>query len=432
MIVETLSTGDEIVLGQVVDTNSAHIMAFLMENGLPVKRHGAVGDDRKALTAMFTEISTRADICLVTGGLGPTTDDLTAEAIAEAAGVPLVLNEEALLSMKSFFMKRGFNPSVSDNKQAMLPQGSLCLPNPVGTAPGFAVRVGRCLFYFMPGVPHEMKAMLINPVWPSILKLTADKRKSHVNRVLSVFGLPEAALSEHLKDFHSRFSDIRLGFRAVFPTLEVKLHGEGDDKEVLDRSMAAAILWIQEKLGDFIFSTEGGALEEALGKLLKERRETLAVAESCTGGLVSHLITNVSGSSDYFLLSAVTYSNQAKMSLLSVSQKTLETFGAVSEETVKEMADGVRLRAGATYGIAISGIAGPTGGSEEKPVGTVCIGLSTSLETIARQYRFTFNDRSMNKRIFTAIALETLRKKLLSIYNNRSANHFVVSIKNSC
>ena len=412
MIVETLSTGDEIVLGQVVDTNSAHMMALLMENGLPVTRHGAVGDDRLILSAIFTEISSRADICLVTGGLGPTTDDLTAEAMAKAAAVPLELDEAALSSMQSWFKKRGFSPTLSDNKQAMLPKGARVLQNDCGTAPGFSIRFGRCRFYFMPGVPHEMKAMLVSQVLPALLKATGSERNAHAARVLSVFGLGEAALSDHLKGFSSHFPHIRIGFRAVFPTLEVKLHGEGEERGEVEIAMARAVAWIQEKIGGFIFSTEGLSLEETVGNRLKARKETLALAESCTGGLLSHLLTNVPGSSDYFLLSAVTYSNQAKMEILSVAQETIDRFGAVSCETVKEMADGVRLRAGATYGVAISGIAGPTGGSDEKPVGTVCIGLSAPGESVAMQHRFSFHDRLMNKRIFAAIALETLRRKL--------------------
>ena len=413
MIVETLSTGDEIVLGQVVDTNSAHIMAFLMEQGIPVSRHGAVGDDLEGLIVMFKEIANRADICLVTGGLGPTTDDLTAQAIAQAAGIHLELNADALSSMQSWFQKRGFTPTLSDNKQAMLPKGAMALPNGAGTAPGFSLFFGRCSFFFMPGVPHEMKQMLYSQVSPAILKAMGRHTRFHEARVLSVFGLGEASLSEHLKGFSSHFPHIRLGFRAVFPTLEVKLHGEGASQAEVEIIMEKAAAWIEERIGLFIFSPEGLSLEETVGNLLKTRRETLALAESCTGGLLSHLLTNISGSSDYFLFSAVTYSNQAKMEILSVAQETIDQFGAVSCETVKEMADGVKLRSGATYGVAISGIAGPTGGSDEKPVGTVCIGVSGPDGTSAAQHRVTFQDRMMNKKIFAAIALETLRKQIL-------------------
>ncbi|MBU0992346.1 MAG: CinA family nicotinamide mononucleotide deamidase-related protein [Proteobacteria bacterium] len=412
MHVETLSTGDEISSGQVVDTNSSYIANFLLDSGLRVKRHSAVGDDLESLAGMLKEISNRADIAIVTGGLGPTTDDLTAEAVAKAAGVSLELNDQAQSSMRSWFEKRGFNLSLSDNKQAMLPIGSICLVNDVGTAPGFAIRINRCMFYFMPGVPHEMKTMISSLVMPSILKLQGQDRKNQDVRILSVFGLPEASLSEHLKGFARIFPDIRLGFRAVFPTLQVKLHAEGEEKESLDQKMASALSWIETRIGNFIFSREGRSLEETVGKLLKGRNATLAVAESCTGGLISHMLTDVAGSSDYFLLSAVTYSNPAKTDMLGVSERTLAAFGAVSEETVSEMADGVRKRSGATYGIATSGIAGPGGGTADKPVGTVCIGFASLGITESARYCFTFDNRSMNKKMFAAIALETLRRKL--------------------
>ena len=413
MIVETVSTGDEISSGQVVDTNAAHIAQVLMENGSPVTRHSAVGDDLTSLVDLMRDVGGRADIAIVTGGLGPTTDDLTAAAAASAANVALALDEAAQASMHAWFRKRGFDPAMADNKQAMLPQGALCLKNEAGTAPGFSVRIDRCRFYFLPGVPHEMKRMLQELVIPDIHKRQGRGAMIQVGRILSVFGIGEAALSDRLQGFDRVFPDVRLGFRAVFPTLQVKLHAGGPESKSLNRRLADAVSWVSDKLGHVIFSKEGRSLEATVGHLLASRKETVAVAESCTGGLVSHMLTNEPGSSDYFILSAVTYANQAKTRVFGVSEATLAAHGAVSEETVKEMAAGVRRISGATYGIATSGIAGPGGGTPDKPVGTLCVGISSRDATESVSYRFSFDNRGMNKQIFAAIALETLRQKLL-------------------
>ena len=413
MIVETVSTGDEISSGQVVDTNAAHIARVLMENGFTLNRHSAVGDDLASLVTLMRDVGARADIAIVTGGLGPTTDDLTAAAAASAANVQLELDEAAQASMHAWFRKRGFDPTTADNKQAMLPQGALCLKNDAGTAPGFAVQINRCRFYFLPGVPHEMKRMLQELVVPDIYERQGQGRMVQEGRILSVFGIGEAALSDRLQGFDSVFPDVRLGFRAVFPTLQVKLFARGSEPAPLNRRMEDAVSWISDKLGHVIFSTEGRSLEATVGQLLASRKETVAVAESCTGGLISHLLTNEPGSSDYFLLSTVTYANQAKIGVLGVSEATLAAHGAVSEETVREMAAGVRRLSGATYGIATSGIAGPGGGTPEKPIGTLCVGISSCEATDSAIYRFSFDNRGMNKQIFAAITLETLRQKLL-------------------
>jgi len=413
MITEILSTGDEVRSGAIADSNAAYIAQRIeSEAGLPVSRHSCVGDDIKDIAGILREIGARADIALVTGGLGPTSDDLTAEAAALAAGVNLNLNETALGQMEAFFKMRNYTLNSSNRKQAILPEGAEVLYNPVGTAPGFALKIGKCLFFFMPGVPSEMKKMLADRVLPKIAELQGKQRHFCVVKTISTFGLPESTVGERLAGLTEAIPEIRLGLRALFPEIQVKLYVEGDNQAVIDSRIEKAVQWILQQIGDKVISLDGSSMEAVIGKLLKEKNATLSVAESCTGGLISHRLTDVAGSSDYFLFSGVTYSNEAKIKVLGVSPDTLRQYGAVHEETAKEMALGVKRLTGSTYGLSTSGIAGPGGGTKEKPVGTVCIGLATPREVIARRFHFSFGIREMNKTIFAVTAMELLRREL--------------------
>ncbi len=405
MKAEILATGDEILTGAVIDSNSAHIAQELEEAGIEVVRHGCVGDDIEAIATILKEISTRADMAVVTGGLGPTLDDITAEAAARAAGVELVFDREAM------------------SCQAMLPEGAECLFNSVGTAPGFVLRTGRCVFFFLPGVPSEMRRMFSGGVLPWIDKLQKGERSFSLVKTISTFGLTEASVNERLAGLTEKFSGIKLGLRARFPVIYVKLYVRGKDKERADILLEKASEFVLNKIGEFAFSADGESMETVAGSLLRREKATIAVAESCTGGLISNLLTNVPGSSDYFLFSGVTYSNKAKIKVLGVSEATLKKYGAVHEETAKEMADGVRRIAGATYGISTSGIAGPGGGTNEKPVGTVCIGIATADSVEAYRLNFQFNERLRNKMIFAITALDLLRQKLLKHKGKTSETH---------
>jgi nicotinamide-nucleotide amidase len=415
MIAEILTTGDEIRSGALVDSNSAYIAQILEGAGVEVVRHSCVGDDLEKIMTILQEIGSRSDIAVVTGGLGPTVDDITAAAAARAAGVELVLNPRALASIEKFFKRRQRPVTDSNKKQAMLPDDAECLCNPVGTAPGFHLKMGRCDFFFLPGVPFEMQRMLDNEVIARVLKTQTEGPRVRLTKTLATFGLTESATGEKLAGFERLFPQIKLGFRAKFPEIHVTLYAGGPDEERLQKQLKQAVDWIFDKLGDKVFSDAGGSLEKAVGNLLNENNATLAVAESCTGGLISDLVTNVPGSSDYFVFSAVTYTNQSKMNILGVAAETLDRHGAVAVETAKEMAWGVKHVSGATYGLSTSGIAGPGGATDAKPVGTVCIGLATPQSVTGRRFNFTFNDRRMNKHIFAATALELLRRELLSI-----------------
>jgi nicotinamide-nucleotide amidase len=413
MNVEILITGDEIRSGAVIDRNSAHIAMKLEESGFYVTRHTCVGDNVEDLVLSLQEIGSRSDAALVTGGLGPTPDDLTAQAAATTVGVDLVLNRLALHGVESYFKARNRIMPESNKKQAMLPQGADLIINPVGTAPGFMQKINRCTFFFLPGVPFEMQRMFSDTVLAQLEKLRGSIGEFSMVKTISTFGLTESATAERVSDIIGMFPDIRLGFRAKFPEIQIKLYGRSKDKKALHHHMIKAASAVIEEIGDNVFSEDESPMEAVVGRLLFKKNATLAVAESCTGGLISHLLTNVSGSSNYFLFSGVTYSNEAKQKVLGVSSEILERYGAVHENTAKEMAAGVRRIAESDYGLATSGIAGPDGGNDEKPVGTVCIGFATRRSALGFRFFFPFNSRWRNKQIFAMKALDILRREML-------------------
>ena len=415
MIAEIMATGEEIRSGDLIDSNSAYIAQKLEESGFAVSRHTGIGDDIIQLVAVFKEIGRRADMAIVTGGLGPTSDDLTAAAAAEAAGVKLVQNQSALESLQRFFKARRREMNPASRKQAMLPEGAECLPNVIGTASGFRLTIGRCLFFCLPGVPEEMHAMLSDAVLPQLRRLFADRQIFYRVKTLSTFGLTESQTFERLAGLAGRFPEISLGMRVKFPEIQVKLYAKGPDERDLSEVLESAAHWVVGRLGDKVISLQGDPIEAVVGQFLREKQATLALAESCTGGLIADMLTDISGSSDYFVFSGVTYSNQAKIDVLNVSQETIAGHGAVDEETAKEMALGARRISGATYGLATSGIAGPQGGTPQKPVGTVCIALATAHDCCAYRFHFRFGRRAMHKQMFAAAALDVLRRKLLDL-----------------
>jgi nicotinamide-nucleotide amidase len=413
VIAEILATGDEIRSGAVVDSNSAFIARRLEEEGITVTRHSCVGDDRDNLATILTEMAGRSDLVVVTGGLGPTADDLTAEAAALAAGVELATDATALASLEAFFQKRRRLFSPSNRKQALLPQGAVCIPNPIGTAPGFMILLGRCAVFFLPGVPYEMRFMLSEHVLPMIRRRQGLEGAGGGRLTVTTFGLTEAAVGEKMIGFGTDFPQLRLGLCAEFPEIQVRISAPGGEAAVAGQVLEQTKGWIRERLARHVLSFEGKSMAEVLGSLLRQKKVTLGVAESCSGGLLADLLTDVSGSSDYFLFSAVTYSNRAKVEVLGVKAQTIEQFGAVHEETAAEMAAGARRVSGAVYGISTTGIAGPTGGTPDKPVGTVCIGLAGPFGTTSRRYQFFFDNRRLHKKIFAYAAMDLLRRRLL-------------------
>ncbi len=413
MIAEILSTGEEIRIGSTIDSNAAYIAQKLEEAGIYITRHHGVGDEMKAIVSVLREIGARADIAIVTGGLGPTTDDITTEAAAKAAKKELTLDKNALKSIENYFKMRNRPMTLSNQKQALLPKGARCLFNPVGTAPGFCLKIDKCLCFFLPGVPVEMQRMLSDQVLPIIHELEGDCKEIALTKTITTFGLTESATNERLAGFETRFPEIKLGFRVHFPEIHIKFYLRGKDHHALQQKIARASDWVIEKVGKKVLSTDGYSMETIIAGLLKRTQATVAVAESCTGGIISDWLTNVPGSSNYFLFSAVTYSNKAKIDVLGVSPETLNRFGAVHENTVKEMAAGVRRIADSTYGLATSGIAGPDGGTDDKPVGTVCLALASTDRITSHRLMYNFGDRLRHKRVFAMAALDLLRQEIM-------------------
>ena len=414
LVAEILSTGDEIRSGALIDSNSAHIAQQLEEAGVAVVRHNCVGDNLDQLVQVIREIGARADMTVVTGGLGPTADDLTAAAAAKAVDRPLEKNDAAWKSIDEFFSARNREVSDANRKPAYLPEGAQSLPNPVGTAPGFSLDIGKCRFFFIPGVPIEMRRMLDDYILPYVDKIQGQKRFYRLVKTLNLFGLPESVVGEKLAGLESEIKGIKLGMRAKFPEIHVKLYVNGKDPDHLNKLLDRGQDWVRNQLGGAVISDDNRSLQQVVGDLLREQDATLAVAESCTGGLIANWITDIPGSSDYFIFSGVTYANAAKTHFVGVKPAVIEKNGAVDEEVVRQMAVGVRDAANATFGLATSGIAGPGGGSAGKPVGTVCIGLATPHSVRSNTHYFTYGNRVMNKQIFAMKALDILRRELIS------------------
>ncbi|MCP4744558.1 MAG: competence/damage-inducible protein A [Desulfobacteraceae bacterium] len=413
MLAEILATGDEIRTGGLIDSNSAHIAEVLTSNGFEVNRHQTVGDDSVMLKTVFEQISMRSDVAVVTGGLGPTQDDLTAQIASEAAKVALALDQKALKDIESFFARINRTMTPSNRKQAMLPEGAEVLYNPVGTAPGFQIKINKCTFFCIPGVPHEMKKMMAGQVLPRLKVLQGSQSVFCLSRTLCTFGLPESLAGEKIAGLEQAFPEIKTGTRAKFPEIQIKLYLNTGDKTMGDKMLADAGEWVVQRFGIHLFAKQEMTMAEATGRLLLEQKATVSAAESCTGGLIGNWLTNTPGSSDYFLLSAVTYSNEAKVKVLGVSPGTLETHGAVDEQTARQMALGAQKISGSTYAIATTGIAGPDGGTKKKPVGTVCIAVACPDEVHSKTLFYPFARRLMNKRIFATAALDYLRRFLI-------------------
>lgn len=417
MIAEILATGDEIRSGALVDSNSAYISQKLEENGVEVTRHNCTGDDLNVLSTIIKEIANRSHIAVVTGGLGPTTDDMSAQAAADAAGVELVLDAKALENVESFFKKFNRPMSESNRKQALLPKDAKCLYNTVGTASGFSLKIDGCVFFFLPGVPYEMKKMMEINVIPEIARINGGSAIHSRVANIPTFGLGESVVGEKVMAVESLFPGIKLGLRANFPQVQVKLYARDNDETRLEALLENGTKWVSDQLKQRVISTNGESMEKRIGSLLVAKNQSIAVAESCTGGLIANWLTNTAGSSDYFLLSAVTYSNEAKIKVLGVPEQIIETNGAVHEKTAKEMAIGVKRISGATWGLSTSGIAGPSGGTKDKPVGTVCIGLAGPDTAFAKRLYYPFGRRLMNKKIFAMAALDILRRELMGADN---------------
>ena len=416
MKVEILAIGTEVVQGDVVNSNASWLSTQMIDKGFEVQFHSAVPDEENLMLDAMARAASRAQIVLVTGGLGPTVDDFTLEVAAKFFGRKLVQHAESLERLKTFF--KAFNRTMTPNqeKQAMLPEGCTVLKNEVGTAPGVYYLYQNTHFGFFPGVPSEMKKMFSEAFWPLLEPYSTGQIKRY-RRTLRCFGLPEGQLDHLVKGSRKQqaeFLGVELGFRVRFPEIDIRLQTSALKAQEAEDKLDEASDAILREVGEHIFGQDEANLNRVVADLLSEKSMSLAVAESCTGGLLASTITDVPGASEYFIEGLVTYSNEAKMDLLEVKSETLEKYGAVSREVALEMAHGVRKRAEATIGIGVTGIAGPTGGSQEKPVGSVHIAMVYPEGEWEGRYLFPWG-RERFKQVVVATALDRIRRFLLAM-----------------
>ena len=409
--VAILTIGDEILYGQTLDTNSQWMSAQLDAFGFSLVHRSTVGDVEEDILQGLDVASARADIILVTGGLGPTADDLTKPCLAKYFNVPLKSNIDALNELRLLFKQIGRELSESNIAQTNLPANADYISNSLGTAPGMWIKDGDKIFISMPGVPFEMKGMMTNHVIP---KLQANYDLPIVtHKIIKTIGIGESWLAEKIGPWEKSLPEnIALAYLPSIGQVKLRLTSVGENKEEIITQLdntANKLIPYAEK---YIYGYDNDEIEQVIGKLLKEKNLTLSTAESCTGGYLSHLITSIAGSSDYFKGSIIAYANDVKVTKLGVSHDTLEKFGAVSEETISEMARGVKKQLGTDVGIATSGIAGPGGGTKDKPVGTIWIAISIGDEVHTRELKL-FKDRVLNIKA-TSVACLSLLWRILS------------------
>jgi len=412
MRISTLSIGDELICGQLTDTNAGTIASLLLAEGLRIQRHLTVGDNEPDIIGALADLERVSDAIIVTGGLGPTADDMTSRGAARATGRRLVINEDArnhVRLMSSKLKNLIFCPL--NDKQAMIPTKSALIPNPGGTACGFHLMHNGCFMFFMPGVPSEMVVMLRDTVIPFILERVVRKRVIRTES-LNLFGPCEAEVDELLLGIARPEQGLTLGICVTFPWMKVTLRGEADNGDAVTELLVPAVRTVRERLKEYCFSTGDIRMDDALAELFRDRSLTLSLAESCSGGLIAKRITDIPGSSRYFCEGVVTYSNDAKTRLLGIPAELLNSCGAVSSDCASAMAKGIRLASGSDLGLAVTGIAGPDGGNEEKPVGTVFISLAAPDGCWTKRFQFSGNRDEI--RTMTAwTALDWLRRYLM-------------------
>jgi nicotinamide-nucleotide amidase len=397
-----LCTGSELTRGELVNTNATWLAEALTTLGFVVAAIDAVPDDRAGIISALERLAKQHAVIVCTGGLGPTTDDLTSSTVAELLGVPLVRDEVSLAQLAARFARAGRSMAASNAKQADFPAGATILPNPEGTAPGFSVRLGQAVAFFLPGVPSEMKAMFGASVVPAIEPALGDRQ--HQVR-LATYGLPESEVNDRLAGIEAAH-DVTLGYRARMPTIEVKVLARASTAEQARTRAESAAREVRHRLGEAVYGEgDAGFVETLLGEL-ETKGLTLALAESCTGGLVAELVTRVPGASRVFRGSVVAYANEVKTSELGVAPALIAAHGAVSEEVARAMAEGARSRFGAALGLSFTGIAGPDGGTPEKPVGLVHFALASERGVSAKQAIFLGNREQVRRRAaFAGLAL---------------------------
>jgi nicotinamide-nucleotide amidase len=411
MKIGILTIGNELMNGRITDLNASFIAREINQQGWQIETIISVGDDFASIKNRLDYLLSLTDAIICTGGLGPTADDITTAAIAEAFGLLLYTDENVLNFIKDIFTKFNLCWVENNAKQAMFPRGAEIIPNSRGTAPGFSLLINKKPIFVIPGVPAEARMMLTLGVIPILRRYFPHNEQYTSKQTIKTFGLSEAAVDDRLKDIDFDSMGVSVGFYPVFPENHIVLISRRKTLEEAQKNLQKAQDEVSARLHDYIFTCEEKTLEEVIAGLLTKKKLTIAIAESCTGGLITNRLTDVSGSSDYLERGLVTYSNAAKISMLGVPAEIIEKHGAVSQQTALLMAEGVRKLAGTDLGLSSTGIAGPSGGSNEKPVGTVYLALSDSSRTICRHHTFRW-DRQRNKDIFSEAALFLLKNYL--------------------
>ncbi len=410
-----ITIGDEILIGQIINSNAAFIGSKLSDVGVEITKSTVVPDEYNSVMNEFKYAVENNDLVLVTGGLGPTHDDITKKCIVDFFDTELVENKDVLDDLKNFFAQKGKEIIELNREQALFPKIAKPIRNSRGTAPGILIEKEKKIFVAMPGVPFEMKEMLLSTVVPKIRDLIIDKEnKFTVRKNLLTTGIPESVLYQKLGDVNELLGEVKMAFLPSQFGVRIRLTAIAESEDKASEMILEVEQKIRSKVGRYIYGKDDDTLEGMIAKILTDRDLKIATAESCTGGLIANRLTNLSGSSKYFERGVVTYSNAAKVELLKVDEDTIMEKGAVSREVAMQMAEGVKAVSGVDIGLAVTGIMGPTGGTEEKPVGTVFIGICDEKVCAAEEFHFG-NDRLLNKDRTSQAALEIVRRHLLGI-----------------
>ena len=409
-----ISIGDELLIGQTINTNVSFIGNLISDNNISIIKSTVIGDDIKIILDELELASSRADIIICTGGLGPTHDDVTRNTFVQYFKTELVRNDEVLEDIKSMLKRRGREMKKTHEDQAMVPKIADVIRNENGTAPGYWIEKDNKLFIVMPGVPYEMKSMMNNYVIPKLIEKMGTPKEFIKKVTLQTTGLPESVVAERLGDINDLLHGAQLAFLPNQYGVRLRVTVKSKIEEEANNHLLEIEQKIRSIVGRYIYGRDDENLEDVVGRLLKERELRIAVAESCTGGGLADRITNINGSSKYFERGIVTYSNAAKVELLKVDEDVMMEKGAVSAEVAMQMAEGIKSTSGADIGVSLTGIMGPTGGVTDKPVGTVYIGYCDDKVCTAKRFQFG-EDRILNKNRSTQAALEMVRRSLLGI-----------------
>ena len=405
---EIITIGDEILYGQITDTNTQWISAELDKIGIKTIRKSSIGDSEEAILEIFEESSKRADLVIVTGGLGPTKDDITKKSFCKYFNTELVVNPQALADVTEFFKVRGRELSALNKGQGEIPANATFIQNTMGTAPGMWFEQDRVVYISMPGVPFEMKGMMALTLLPKLQE--HFKTPSIFHKVIRTVGIGESYLAEMIEMWEDALPEhIKLAYLPSVGNVKLRLTGFGEDLKTLEVQVEDQFQKVLPTIQEYVYGFGNDELEEVVGRLLIKNKQTVSVAESCTGGYLGHQFTKVSGSSAYFIGGILSYDNAVKINQLGVKEETLNTYGAVSEKTVIEMSENVRKLMGTTFGLATSGIAGPNGGTFEKPVGAIWIAIASEKQTITKQLTLG-GSREQNIHLTRINILNLLRK----------------------